>query len=79
MRLFGRTMAAGAIRQDIAVDDISMLLEQLAAVRVADEERTLQLRHRYLTLLLDALHTSSGSSLPGPPPSWEEISQRWQT
>jgi AcrR family transcriptional regulator len=78
-RLFERTRAAGAIRPDIEVDDIALLLEQLAAVRVADEERTRQLRHRYLSLLLDALRVRSGSSLPGPPPSWEEIDRRWST
>jgi len=79
VRLFERTRAAGAIRSDIEVGDISLLLEQLAAVRVADEERTRQLRHRYLALILDALHASSGTQLPGPPPGWEEISQRWET
>jgi AcrR family transcriptional regulator len=78
VQLFDRTKAAGAIRSDIGVGDISLLLEQLAAVRVADEERTRQLRHRYLTLLLDALHATSASSpLPGSPPSWGEISGRW--
>ena len=79
VRLFERTRAAGAIRSDIEVDDIALLLEQLAAIRVADEERSRQLRHRYLALLLEALHDSSGSQLPGPPPSWEEIDQRWKT
>jgi AcrR family transcriptional regulator len=79
VRLFERTKAAGVIRPDVVVDDLSLLLEQLAAVRVADEERTRQLRHRYLTLILDALHTSSGTQLPGPPPGWDEISQRWET
>jgi AcrR family transcriptional regulator len=79
VRLFERTRAAGAIRSDIEVGDISLLLEQLAAVRVADEERTRQLRHRYLALILDALHASSGTQLPGPPPGWEEISRRWET
>jgi AcrR family transcriptional regulator len=79
VRLFERTKAAGAIRSDIEVGDISLLLEQLAAVRVADEERTRQLRHRYLALLLDALHASSGTQLPGSPPGWEEISRRWET
>jgi AcrR family transcriptional regulator len=79
VRLFERTRAAGAIRPDVVVDDLSLLLEQLAAVRVRDQERTSQLRHRYLALLLDALHAPSGSTLPGPPPSWEEISQRWET
>jgi AcrR family transcriptional regulator len=79
VRLFERTKAAGAIRSDIDVVDLSLLLEQLAAVRVADEERTRQLRHRYLALLLDAVHGPSGSPLPGPPPSWEEITRRWET
>jgi AcrR family transcriptional regulator len=79
VRLLERTKAAGAIRSDIEVGDISLLFEQLAAVRVADEERTRQLRHRYLALLLEALQTPSESTLPGPPPGWEEISLRWQT
>jgi AcrR family transcriptional regulator len=79
VRLFERTRAAGDIRPDIEVGDISLLLEQLAAVRVADEERTRQLRHRYLALLLDALRARSGTPLPGPPPGWEEISRRWET
>ncbi len=79
VRLFERTKEAGVIRPDVVVDDLSLLLEQLAAVRVADEERTRQLRHRYLALILDALHTTSGTQLPGPPPGWEEIAQRWQT
>jgi AcrR family transcriptional regulator len=79
VRLFERTRAAGAIRPGIEVVDISLLFEQLAAVRVADEARTRQLRHRYLALILEALHASSGTQLPGPPPSWEEIAQRWET
>ena len=40
---------------------------------------TKPLRHRYLALILDALHASHGTQLPGPPPSWEEIAQRWET
>jgi AcrR family transcriptional regulator len=79
VRLFERTKEAGVIRPDVVVDDLSLLLEQLAVVRVAGEERTHQLRRRYLALLLDALRAPSESPLPGPPPSWEEISQRWET
>lgn len=78
-RLLKRTKAAGAVRSDIEVGDLSMLLEQLAAVRVADERRTRQLRRRYLALVLEALRDPSGSPLAGPPPSWEEISRRWYT
>jgi AcrR family transcriptional regulator len=76
-RLFARTREAGAIRPDVEVNDIALLFEQLAAVRMGDAERTRQLRRRYLTLLLDALRDRSGSRLPGPPPTWEEIGRRW--
>jgi hypothetical protein len=34
-----------------------MLFEQVASIRLGDEARTRQLRHRYLALLLDAVHT----------------------
>lgn len=78
-RLFERVRGAGVIREDMVFDDISLLLEQLAAVRIGDKERTLQLRHRYLALFLEAIHASPGGELPGPPPSWEETGGRWQT
>lgn len=38
------------------VGDLSLVFEQLQAVHVGDEQRSGQLRHRYLALLLDALH-----------------------
>jgi AcrR family transcriptional regulator len=75
-RLLERTKAAGALRADLAVGDLSLLFEQLQAVRVGNEQRTRQLRHRYLTLLLDALHAPA-APLPGPPPRWDEISSRY--
>jgi AcrR family transcriptional regulator len=77
VRLVDRLRAAEAIRPDVDVNDLSLFIEQLAAVRVGDEDRTRQLRHRYLTLLLEALHPRPATALPGPPPSWEEISERW--
>ncbi|MBV9282759.1 MAG: TetR/AcrR family transcriptional regulator [Chloroflexi bacterium] len=78
-RLLERTRAAGALRADLEVGDLSLLFEQLQAIRVGNEQRTAQLRHRHLTLLLDALHAPSPSPLPGPPPSWDEISSRYTT
>jgi AcrR family transcriptional regulator len=77
-RLLNRTKEAGLLRQEFGVGDLSMLFEQLAAVKVSDPERTRQLRQRYLALLLDALRDTSATPLPGPPPSWEEISRRWE-
>src|SRR5262249_43033227 len=76
-RLFDRTKAAGALRPDVEVNDLAFLFEQLAAVRAGDQHRTDLLRHRYLALLLDALRTPS-APLPGPPPSWEEVAERWE-
>ena len=77
LQLFERCQA-GALRPDLVVDDLTFLFEQLASVRVADEERTRRLRHRYLALLLDALKAGSSTPLPGPEPSWEEVRERWQ-
>lgn len=75
--LFDRTQAAGAIREDLVVNDVGLLLEQVAALRVGDEQRTRQLRRRYLALLLDAVRGGGAPPLPGPPPGWEEIAARW--
>lgn len=77
VRLVTRTKAAGALRPDIEVEDVALLLEQLATIRAPDPERTMQLRRRYLALFLDALHLPSAGRLPGPPPSWEEFQDRW--
>jgi AcrR family transcriptional regulator len=76
-RLFERTRAAGAIRPDLDVNDLSFLFEQLASVRLGDEARTRQLRHRYLALLLEAMHRPSNPPLSGPPPTWPELHARW--
>jgi AcrR family transcriptional regulator len=77
VQLFERTRASGAIRPDLTVDDLSFLFEQLASVRGRGEERTRELRHRYLGLLLDALRTPSPTPLAGAPPSWDEQVARW--
>ena len=76
-RLFRRTQDAGAIRADLVVDDLSFIFEQVAAVRVRDAQRTRELRRRYLALLLEAVRPGAESALPGPPPSWAEIAERW--
>jgi AcrR family transcriptional regulator len=75
--LLARLKTANAIRQDIEVADLSLVFEQLAAVRVNDPDRTRQLRRRNLTLLLDALKMPDAPPLPGPAPRWDEISGRW--
>jgi AcrR family transcriptional regulator len=74
--LFDRTRAAGELRADLEVNDVGLLLEQIAALRIGDEERTRELRRRYLELTLTAVRLS-GEPLPGPPPGWEELAARW--
>ncbi|HXT37425.1 MAG TPA: TetR family transcriptional regulator [Chloroflexota bacterium] len=76
-RLLDRTKSAGVLRTDIEVGDLSLLFEQLQAVQIGDEQRASQLRRRYLTLLLDALHRSAAPPLPGPAPRWDEIRARY--
>ena len=76
-RLLERTKAAGAVRADMDANDLSFVFEQVASVRLGDSDRTHQLRHRYLGLLLDGLHTPLPGPLTGPPPTWQELSSRW--
>lgn len=76
-RLLDRIRAAGVIRLDIETADLSLVFEQLSAVRVGDAHRTAQLRRRYLALILDALRARPAEALPGPPPTPDEISRRW--
>jgi AcrR family transcriptional regulator len=77
LRLLERTKAAGAVRADLDVNDLSFVFEQVASIRLGDQDRTSQLRHRYLALVLDGLHAPSPAPLPGPPPTWQEVSGRW--
>jgi AcrR family transcriptional regulator len=77
-RLIKRVRAARVVRTDLDVADLGLILEQIAAVRLGDERRTSQLRHRYLTLMLDALRHPGTTKLPGPPPTPDELSARWR-
>ena len=81
-QLLTRVQAAGAVRPDLQVADIGLILEQVAAVKLGDDDRTAQLRSRYLALHLDAIRhhtgTEPGEELPGPPPTSQELAARWQ-
>jgi AcrR family transcriptional regulator len=75
--LVDRAQAAGRLRPDVVVDDIDLVLEGCAAIRVPDPARTRELRQRYLRLLVDGLaRESSRAPLPGPPPHGD-LSWRW--
>jgi AcrR family transcriptional regulator len=75
--LFDRTQRAGAIRADADVNDLGVILEQLASIRLGDDERRLALRHRYLELFLAGLRAPANPELPAPPPSTAELTVRW--
>lgn len=75
-QILDRTKAAGALRREIEVGDLSLLFEQLQAIHIGDEARTGELRQRYLALMLDGLHAAA-APLPGPAPQWEEINRRY--
>lgn len=73
--LFARVR--GVLRPGLEVHDLSLVFELVAAIKLADRERTLELRRRCLTVVLDGLRAGQTGALPGPPPSWAEVSERW--
>ena len=75
--LLARAKADGALRADFEVGDAHFVLEQLQTTRVASEERTHELRRRYLAIVLAGLRTPAAAPLPGDPPGWQEISGRY--
>jgi AcrR family transcriptional regulator len=76
--LVRRAQAAGRLRADLVPDDVGLVLEGCASIRVPDPARTTELRRRYLRLQLDGLAASSAREpLPGPPPHGD-LNWRWQ-
>ena len=73
--LFG--LIRDALRPDLALHDVSLAFELVAAIKFSSPQRTTELRHRYLALILDGMRARDREGLPGPPPSWQEISERW--
>ncbi|KAB8195536.1 TetR family transcriptional regulator [Nonomuraea phyllanthi] len=74
-----RAVAAGVLRPDVTPADIALLFEQLASIKLGGEERTSELRHRYLALAMDALRVPPGHrELPSHPPTDEDLSARWR-
>ena len=76
--LVRRAQAAGRLRSDVVPDDIGLVLEGCASIRVPGPARTRELRQRYLRLQLDGLAADpSREPLPGPPPHGD-LNWRWQ-
>lgn len=75
-KLVQNAQATGRLRGDVVAEDVGLLLETCAAVRLPDPGRTAQLRRRYLAILLAGL-SATGAPLPGPPPGPDEFNRRW--
>jgi AcrR family transcriptional regulator len=65
------------LRPGIVAHDVSLVFELVAAIKFSSAERTTELRHRYLAVILDGLRAGNRDTLPGPPPAWPELSERW--
>jgi hypothetical protein len=65
------------LRPGIVAHDVSLIFELVAAIKFSSPERTTELRHRYLAVILDGLRAGNRENLPGPPPAWPELSERW--
>ena len=71
------------LRPGVVPHDLSLIFELVAAIKFSSPERTTELRRRYLAVILDGLRASDGphatnrEDLPGPPPAWPELSERW--
>jgi AcrR family transcriptional regulator len=74
--IISRAKASG-LRPDFTVEDLALILEQLAAIKFGDETRRRELRRRYVEVHLAGLRVPTGPTLPGRPPSAEELAKRW--
>jgi AcrR family transcriptional regulator len=75
--LHDRTQRAGALRMDLTSADVVLVVEMVMAVTVgADGGRGL--RHRYLALVLEAMHAPGAGELPGAAPAGGELAARWR-
>lgn len=69
-----------ALRDGATVDDVTLVLECCAAVRVPGEAgRTRELRRRYLDVLVAGFAATAAGPLPGPPPTGAELGWRWRS
>ena len=66
------------LRAGIDTHDLSVVTELVASIKASDSMRTRELRQRYLAVILDGLRAEHSDPLPATPPTWQEISDRWQ-
>jgi AcrR family transcriptional regulator len=68
---------APALRPGVQVQDLALVFELVAAIKLGDPARNAELRDRYLTAILDGLRAENQEPLPGAPPEAREINARW--
>ncbi len=79
-RLVARAAAHGGLRGDVTSEDLPLILEMVAAIRpgvFGDDERTAELRQRFLSICLDGLRRDA-DPLTGSAPTDAELGRRWQ-
>ncbi|MFI9818324.1 TetR/AcrR family transcriptional regulator [Saccharothrix variisporea] len=76
--LVDRARQSGRLRADAVVEDLGLVLEGCAAIRVPDAGRTRELRRRVLAMMVESLGQSGAPDLPGPPPNGTDFAWRWQ-
>ncbi len=74
-----RIRKAKVIRKDFEVSDMAVIFEMLASIDLGSEQRTVELRQRYLQVILDGLRAPGAhTNLAAPAPTEQELSARWQ-
>jgi AcrR family transcriptional regulator len=76
--LHRRTQLANALRRDVSPADVTLMLEMISFVELPGPHRGRHLRHRYLTLILQAMRSPAHGELPGPPALEADLTARWQ-
>jgi AcrR family transcriptional regulator len=76
-KLFQRTKDSGAMRTDVTLLDVSLMLEGIAQVRLGDVARTAEVRQRLISLVIDSLRGGHVTPLTGKAPTWREQDARW--
>ena len=76
--LFRRARKSGDLRDDVSEADVVLLLEAIMLVQLPGPDEGTALRHRYLALLLQALHTPAEAKLPGLPARQADLTARWR-
>lgn len=65
--IFARVHAAGVLRPDVSSSDVLQVQHLVQRLRYADEQRSTELRHRYLSLFLAGAHADATLPLRGEP------------